>query len=289
MANNRKKQQRKQARRKKAVAKAKKQSDKIKNSLIGNQNISFASNAPIYECLVPEDLFESGIGQVIISRKLPNGNLAAGIFLLDVFCLGIKDAFGKVLSTSEYNEIIERMTHMQALKPVSAAYARKLVEGAEAYAKNLGLSVYPGYAKAKKIFGNISVKECDEDFTFGKDGKPHYANGPYDNQTKIQQVLETLTKKLGPDGFTFTFIPRDMFDDDEDFDDDFDDDDDDNFDDDDDFDGFDESEDDDENDDENSYKIIITNDIANNQIIDIEATDVTDVTEITHIDKSKEK
>lgn len=283
MANNRKKQKKKQDRRKKAVAKAKKQSEKIKNSLAGGHNISFASNAPIYECLVPEDLFESGIGQIIISRKLPNGNIAASFFLLDVFCLGIKDAFGKVLSVDEYNEIKSKIAEAQKLNPVSPAYVRKLVENGEAYAKSIGLHPHSGYARARKIFGNIDVKECQEEFTFGQDGKPLYVNGPYDSKSKIETILNTLTKTLGEDGFEFALVNPDMFEDDEDYDDEWEDDDD-----------YDDENDDDESEGNVDYRFTISNNVITissepiDQVIDIEATDVTDNKDVT-FDKSKEK
>lgn len=269
MANNRKKQQKKLNRRKKAVAKAKKESQIIKSSLAGNQNVAFAANAPIYQCFVPEDLFESGRGQTMISRKLPNGNIATGMFLLDVFCLGIKDAFGKILSQQEYVEVIEQMEQSQSLRLVEPSYFRKLVEGTEAYAKSIGFKASLGYAKTRKIFGNISIKECQEEFVFGKDGKPLYVNGPYDGQTKIQQILDTLTKTLGSDGFAFTFVPRDMFDDDEDYDeDDFDEDD---------FDDDDFDEDDFDDDDEDGFGFVVDNDLVTSPVIDIEAKDVTDL------------
>jgi hypothetical protein len=50
--------------------------------------IALAGNAPIYECLVPANLFERGIGNLIFSRSLPDGRMALATFLLDVFCLG---------------------------------------------------------------------------------------------------------------------------------------------------------------------------------------------------------
>jgi hypothetical protein len=214
MANNHKKQQRKLARRKKVVAKAKKESAKLNRSLSGSKNISFAANAPIHECLVPDDIFERGLGQVLISRKLPNGNIAIGMFLLDVFCLGVKDAFARVLTFNEYENLLNQLKENQDFHPVEPAYARKLVETAESFAKNIGFSPHPDYVGAKKIFGNIDITECQQDFTFGQEGKPMYINGPFESPNKIRKILETLTIKLGPDGFNFVFIPPDFMEED---------------------------------------------------------------------------
>jgi hypothetical protein len=41
----------------------------------------------------PPNLFQLGIGTVVIVRYKSGGRVEAGVFLLDVFCLGVKNAF----------------------------------------------------------------------------------------------------------------------------------------------------------------------------------------------------
>src|SRR5262245_5923292 len=64
--------------------------------MMATLEFDLASSAPIYECYVADDIFDQeenrGIGQVIVSR-LSGGQVAAGIFMIDAFCLGVKDAF----------------------------------------------------------------------------------------------------------------------------------------------------------------------------------------------------
>jgi hypothetical protein len=50
-----------------------------------------ATHAPIRESLVPANLFQQGIGNLLFNRSLPDGRLALGAFLLDVLCLGVKN------------------------------------------------------------------------------------------------------------------------------------------------------------------------------------------------------
>lgn len=52
-----------------------------------------ASSAPIYECLVSEDMFDVGIGHVIMSRKVAEDTVAFSIFQLDVFALALQTHF----------------------------------------------------------------------------------------------------------------------------------------------------------------------------------------------------
>jgi hypothetical protein len=55
----------------------------------------------------------------------------------------------------------------------------------------------------ERIFGDISADESEADFPFGRDGKPFYIPGPFDNPTLIRRRIEQLQKHLGCDGFEF--------------------------------------------------------------------------------------
>lgn len=161
-----------------------------------------AAAAPIHECLMPERLFDLGLGSVIVSRRMPNGFMSTAVFLVDVFCLGIKDAFSARLSPAEY---AQRLAHLQyeTFTPIQPACARKLVEEAEAYARDLGFLPHPDYQRAKQIFGDIDATGCPERFVFGKDGKPFFVSGPSDTPVRCRKILDTLSRRCGPEGFHF--------------------------------------------------------------------------------------
>ena len=65
---------------------------------------------PIIACSIPENLWENGIGQLILARRMPDGKVALAIFLVDTFCLGVKNAFCKLLGPAHFQE------HMAGLK-----------------------------------------------------------------------------------------------------------------------------------------------------------------------------
>src|SRR5439155_9763655 len=53
-----------------------------------------AAGWPLYECLVPRDWQTEGeIIQILVVRRSPQGEVVAGTFLVDLGCLGVKDAF----------------------------------------------------------------------------------------------------------------------------------------------------------------------------------------------------
>jgi len=162
-----------------------------------------ASILPIHECLVPRGIFDTGIGDVIISRKMPDGSIAASVFLVDTFCLGVKDCFFRVVSSKEYENRIMDLKRKENLERVEPEYAVKLIENAVAYAKNLGFSPHPDHSMVKKIFGSIDLATCLSDFEFGKDGKPYYVSGPSQTEADSKKIINTLNERLGPEGFHF--------------------------------------------------------------------------------------
>jgi hypothetical protein len=150
-------------------------------------------------------LFESGFGQVVVARFKLSGDAELGVFLIDVYCLGIKDAFFTRVSELEYDTRIlvglaEKGGGKESLSP---ACARKLVEGAVQYAQRLGLAPHPDYKKACRVFGGIRAEECDRDFVYGQDGKPMFVQSPHDSPEFVHRVMTTLTRVLGTEGFHY--------------------------------------------------------------------------------------
>jgi hypothetical protein len=193
---------RKAAKRKKALA-ARKPTYSGGGGYSAERMMAMAAASPIHECLMPAGLFDLGMGSVIISRKMPDGEIGFGVFLIDVFCLGVKDAFFSVRPQGEYMDFIRQIGAKENLRPVEPACAVKLIEKAVAYARDLGLNSHRDYAFAKRIFGSVDPAACSREYLFGKDGKPLYMAGPTETEAASQRILDILTKKLGPDGFHY--------------------------------------------------------------------------------------
>ena len=75
-----------------------------------------------------------------------------------------------LITERDYRLRLEHIEKTQGLKEVHPACARKLVEGAEAYALDLGFYPHGDYGVAKKIFGDIDKELCPRSFTFGREG-----------------------------------------------------------------------------------------------------------------------
>lgn len=169
----------------------------------------------VYECLVNQsaakrllegiELDESegvgGFAQVILARQDSNRIISA-VYLVDYWCLGVKDVIPpdsrgksgyerfKKLCTDRFNE---------PFVDISLEQTQSIIYGAVDYARSLGLE--PARDFDKKAQMHLGPKpEHLIPIEFGKDGKPFYFSGPYDDAEKI---IKTLTANVGPDNFHY--------------------------------------------------------------------------------------
>ena len=156
-------------------------------------------------------LFEIGMSHVAIARFKNDGRVEIGVFLVDVFCLGVKNAFFLQGDEETLKEVRGKMTDSCGpLEEHSGAWGRKLVEGAVHYAMRLGFAPHRDYKKAARVLGGIDPQDCPETFTFGQGGKPHYIAGPNESEFGRDLIIHLLTKKLGRGGFNFSYPLGDM-------------------------------------------------------------------------------
>jgi hypothetical protein len=165
-----------------------------------------AAGSPVHECLVPDNLFELGMGNVVFSRKTQGGRILAAVFLLDVFCLGVKDALTRSVSEGEYRSLVQHITRDAPLESMPPSCLRKLVEETEAYARDLGFSPHPDYRVAREIFGDVDKSACPMSFQLGKDGKPFYISGPRDTPERSRAIIDILLERCGPEGFDYLML-----------------------------------------------------------------------------------
>jgi hypothetical protein len=160
--------------------------------------------APILDCAVFGDIWKGGMGTVLFSRELANGGVAFSIFLLDIYCLGVKDLFFGVTSRYDYDfRILSKYAANHAAEELRPECIRKLVEGAVAYARELGFPPHSDFDKARLIFGDIDASACPRRFDYGKAGRPYFIAGPHDSAVRCERIIAVLSSRLGPRGFDF--------------------------------------------------------------------------------------
>ena len=116
-----------------------------------------------------------------------------------MWCLGVKNALRpEPMSASRLAE--RRHVCFGAFEghvQVPAEVARALVLGAAGYARGLGFDPEEDFDAAAAVLGE-PVGPCP--IGFGKDGKPFYVNGPYDDP---EAIMRRLRRAVGDDGFHY--------------------------------------------------------------------------------------
>lgn len=182
----------------KAKQRAEKRARAQQRSLGMAYRLERTAAAPILHSVATEETWTEGMGNVLVSRQLSSGKVAFAMFLLDMYCLGVKDAFCNIVPASEYEERLYRdMAAQYRLVHLSPEAARKLVEGAVDFAEKWGFPPHHDYLTAKAIFGDISAADAEEEFEYGKHGKPVFIAGPYDDAARCAAITRTLTARMG--------------------------------------------------------------------------------------------
>lgn len=147
-----------------------------------------------------EDDADAGLAVIILSRKAGFNRLEVCTYLVDLWCLGVKDVSGpRLLDSSTYKDFVGF-----AYKPFPAGteeipleLAQAIVFGGIEYAKTLGFQPHSDFEQVRSRLGDWSGTPV---LTFGRNGKPCYINGPYDDPIK---TLQTLRETVGEGNFDF--------------------------------------------------------------------------------------
>jgi hypothetical protein len=138
---------------------------------------------------------------LVARRRSHRRGATACVYLLDVYCLGVKNAMGPDnLDDRGLRRLTDRVFRSYQTPPIPAPIelVRDLVLGAAEYAHNLGFAPHPDFHHARAHLGHWTGPSA---ITFGRDGKPTYVSGPYDD---AEQIIHTLRHAVGRKGFDYT-------------------------------------------------------------------------------------
>ncbi|MEX0967640.1 MAG: hypothetical protein WD077_10405 [Bacteroidia bacterium] len=162
---------------------------------------------PVHDCLVTANWPETGLATCLISRQMPGGNFIFAIFLLDTFCLGVKNAMYNLnLIPRDYKEMKERVIQQSGGKiiEVDIHYFHNLVYGAVDFAEIYGFKPHKDFAIAEYLLDPDLITEGIDELEFGLSGKPHYIRGPHESDADVKRILKTLERTAGKANFTKT-------------------------------------------------------------------------------------
>jgi hypothetical protein len=175
----------------------------IKNNKLSAQKYfkTRVRKLPLLECLINTKYKEIGLAQVFISRKQPSGKNAYALFLLDIFCLGLKDSvYSFNIDMDEYKDLTNQLFGNEPFNSIDIIEAHNLVYGTIDCAEEIGFKPHKSFAISEYILNPDLIDDGIDDIELGKDGKPMYVSGSFDN---VNQIIKTLERTVGKGNFEF--------------------------------------------------------------------------------------
>lgn len=164
--------------------------------------IKSSDDFPIHRCYINPNWKESGLARIVVTRSQENGKLILGVFLVDIFCLGVKNAFCNADVSMERFEadLFSKCYSDQEPDIIGIHYVSQIIFGAMDYARKLGFEPHEDFTLARYVLGTEKPGH-DRNIQFGgPNGKPLYVSGPDDDARRIFQKLK---ERLGEGGFEF--------------------------------------------------------------------------------------
>jgi hypothetical protein len=189
------------AQRRKQVVAQKRRTEILEASLPAR--VLRAAHAPIQHCFLTESVFDVGMGTLVLARGATPHHVALSSFLIDTFCLGIKDVMFESVESEVFEIYMDALDAGSPIVSVDPSYARKLLRDLAAWSLSIGFAPHRDFAAVERLFGDVSADASDAVFRFGRDGKPFYIPGPDDTAHLIQRRIEQLRKYLGDNGIDF--------------------------------------------------------------------------------------
>jgi hypothetical protein len=144
-----------------------------------------------------------GLTTVVVARRHRFDRVSVCCYLVDVYCLGVKETIGpRVMSERDLTGFVRMCFAAYDAAPLAVPIdlAQHLVLGAVEYSRRLGFEPARDYPAAR---GHLGPRTGPSAIGFGRDGKPFYVQGPYDDG---QRVMRTLQRTVGEGNFEFLVV-----------------------------------------------------------------------------------
>lgn len=148
---------------------------------------------PIAACYINDDWQQKGIACIVVARQHLSGNYTTGQYLVDTFCLGMKDASAYFnIIPKELKELIDQLPHCTE---ITYNEVHNLIYGAIAYAQEeVDIEPHPNFELAQYLLEEDTDDIPLIEYEYGKDGKPFFVAQTY---LEASKYLPKLQKRYG--------------------------------------------------------------------------------------------
>ena len=161
-----------------------------------------ARDYPIDHCWVGEGWEKNGVAVVVVSRRQPNGNIIFGNYMVDCYCLGLKNTFfnADIPAGLFQRDVMSKVFREMSPVEISPALAHEIIYGGIEYAAQFGFRPQRDFKRSQHVLDLPETHPRTGTVEFGRDGKPFYVQGPYDN---VEAILRQLERTAGKDNYHY--------------------------------------------------------------------------------------
>ena len=161
-----------------------------------------ARDDPFEGCWTFADWEEAGLTIVVVARRQRQGPILLGSYIVDYYCLGVKDAqfVANIPQEEFYRHALSVTLQHREYIPISTDLAHELVWGAVEYAAQFGFRPHRDFERAKLVLDPPEAHPRLGRVEFGHEGKPFYIQGPHDD---VDRILEQLQRTAGEGNFHY--------------------------------------------------------------------------------------
>lgn len=164
-----------------------------------------ARSLPIYKCYVGDNEGNSREKAVLVIRQHAGGTFTYGGYLLDCWCVGVKDTFWDFsVRDYELDDLVSRFEKHMNLREVSYEEAHNWVYGAADWATNAGIEPCKDFALTQYILQPDDDEVELIEYDFGLDGE--YVLEAKDQQ-EANKYIPALKRTLGEGNFKVIISP----------------------------------------------------------------------------------
>ncbi len=171
---------------------------------------------PIYKCYLSHDFENSTEGTVMVVRKHTGDKYTCGLYLVDKYCLGVKDAsYHLRMDEQEFDEFLDLFEENFTPHVVAYEEAHNWVWGAVGFAEDAGIAPCKEFDLAQYVLAEDDDEVELIEYDFGDADGKHclLAN----DRLEASTYLPIMRKNLG-DEFSFCLGPQDSIHEPEDWD-----------------------------------------------------------------------
>jgi hypothetical protein len=165
--------------------------------------IEHAREYPLMGCWIMEGWKEGGLTPVVVARKQDEDKVIFGVFLVDYYCLGVKNAIcNGDFSLNRFSRELPGLL-MEMPVPCDPGLAHALIYGSIDYARKYGFEPHQDYKLASMVLDPPGTHAYEGELEFGHEGKPLFVSGPKDN---IGQILAKLQRTAGDGNYHYLAV-----------------------------------------------------------------------------------